>query len=83
MTYGELLYDIPNSLRELIRSLEKESRKLIKAEWSAKYYTSCLNENMLPKHTYISDSKLCEKLIMILYNLESVSILIQLMLECN
>ena len=32
--------------------LEKESRKLIKTEWSAKYYASCLNENMLPKHTY-------------------------------
>ena len=52
MSYGELLYEIPNSLREMIRSLEKESRKLIKTEWSSKYYTSCLNENMLPKHTY-------------------------------
>ena len=51
MTYGELLYEIPNYLREIIRSLEKESRKLIKTEWSAKYYVSCLNENMLPKHT--------------------------------
>ena len=53
MTYEELLYEIPSFLRELIRSLEKESRKLIKTEWSAKYYASCLNENMLPKHTYI------------------------------
>ena len=52
MAYGDLLYEVPNSLREMIRSLEKENRKLIKAEWSAKYYTSCLNENMLPKHTY-------------------------------
>ena len=43
MSYGELLYEIPNSLREMIRSLEKESRKLIKTEWSSKYYTSCLN----------------------------------------
>ena len=53
MTYGELLYEIPNYLQELSRTLEKESKKLIKTEWSAKYYASCLNENMLPKHTYI------------------------------
>ena len=42
MTYGKLLYEISNYLRELIRSLEKESRKLIKTEWSAKYYALCL-----------------------------------------
>ena len=52
MTYEDLLYEISNSLRELIRSLEKESRKLIKTEWSAKYYTSHLNENMLSKHLF-------------------------------
>ena len=44
MTYGDLLYEIPTSSREMIRSLEKESRKLIKTEWSVKYYTSCLNK---------------------------------------
>ena len=54
MNYGELLQNIPQSLRDLIRLYEKENRKLIKTEWSAKYYTSCLNENMLPKHTYIT-----------------------------
>ena len=44
----ELLYEMPNSLRELIQILEKESKKLIKTGWFAK-----LNENMLPKHTLL------------------------------
>ena len=62
MTYGELLYEIPNSLRELIRSLEKESRKLIKAEWSAKYYTSCLYTRVMNEsNLYVKMTKLLSK----------------------
>ena len=34
MNYGNLLYDVPPTFRELIRNLEKENKKLIRAEWS-------------------------------------------------
>ena len=53
MNYGDLLYEIPQQLRDLIRSLEKEKKKLIKTEWSKKFNISCLNENLLPKHTNV------------------------------
>ena len=46
MNYGNLLYDVPPALRDLIRNLEKESKKLIRAEWSQKFNISCLNENL-------------------------------------
>ena len=49
MTYEELLYDIPQFLKRNHSMLNK-CRKLIKNEWNAKNYTSCLNENMLPKN---------------------------------
>ena len=42
MNYGNLLYDVPPALRDLIRNLEKESKKLIRAEWSQKFNISCL-----------------------------------------
>ena len=54
MNYGELLYEVPQALRELIRKLEKGRRNLIKAEWSTKFNYTCLTENILPKHTCIS-----------------------------
>ena len=50
MTYGELLYEIPNSLRELIRSLEKESRKLTKLMY---FFFS----KVLHYYTYRTDHK--------------------------
>ena len=53
MNYGNLLFDVPPTLRDLIRNLEKENKKLIRAEWSQKFNISCLKENLLPKHTYI------------------------------
>ena len=53
MNYGELLQNIPQSLRDLIRLFEKENRKLIKTEWSAKFYTSCLNASMNIKQNYV------------------------------
>ena len=46
MNYGNLLYDVPPTFRELIRNLEKENKKLIRAEWSQKFNISCLNENI-------------------------------------
>ena len=53
MNYGNLLFEVPQQLRDMIRSLEKEKKKLIKTEWSKKFNISCLNENLLPKHTNI------------------------------
>ena len=53
MNYGNLLFEVPQSLREMIRSLEKEKKKFIRAEWSKKFNISCLNENLLPKHTQV------------------------------
>ena len=53
MNYGILLFEVPQQLRDMIRSLEKEKKKLIKTEWSTKFNISCLNENLLPKHTNI------------------------------
>ena len=51
MNYGDLLFEVPQQLRDKIRLLEKEKKKLIKTEWSKKFNISCLNENLLPKHT--------------------------------
>ena len=53
MNYGNLLFEVPQLLRDMIRSLEKEKKKLIKTEWSKKFNISCLNENLLPKHTNV------------------------------
>ena len=54
MNYGNLLFDVPPTLRDLIRNLEKENKKLIRAEWSQKFNISCLKENLLPKHTHVN-----------------------------
>ena len=53
MNYGDLLFEVPQQLRDKIRLLEKEKKKLIKTEWSKKFNISCLNENLLPKHPNI------------------------------
>ena len=34
MSYGNLLFDAPQALKQLISTLVKENIKLIKAEWS-------------------------------------------------
>ena len=44
MNFGDLLHEIPQNLRDLIRKLEKDNKKLISNEWSIKFNLSCLND---------------------------------------
>ena len=48
MNFGDLLHEIPQNLRDLIRKLEKDSKKHISNEWSNKFNLSCLNHNKMP-----------------------------------
>ena len=55
MTYGELLNDIPQFLREIIRNLEKEIRKLFKTEWSAVLSLSLLSTEFYKRNKVSSE----------------------------
>ena len=67
MNFGELLHDLPTTLRSLIRKLEKENKKLITVEWSSRFNSICLSENLLPKFTYelYNDILSCRKFLMV------------------
>ena len=49
--YGDLLYELPNELKNLFRNLERTSRKIIMSNWSLKFNKTCLKENLLPKYS--------------------------------
>ena len=50
---GELIYPLETELRTVIRKFEKCSIKFVKSELSIAFNSTCLNENILPKYTYI------------------------------
>ena len=49
--HGDLLYELPNELKNLFRNLERTSRKIIMSNWSLKFNKTCLKENLLPKYS--------------------------------
>ena len=49
--FGELLFALPDELKNLYRNLERVSRKLIMCNWSLKFNRTCLLENLLPKYS--------------------------------
>ena len=48
MNYASLLYTIPGELRSLFRKYEDHCKKVINNEWSTKFNTICLEEEILP-----------------------------------
>ena len=50
---GELIFDLPNPLKNEVRKLEKTSIKHTKIQLSCVYNDICLQENILPKYTNI------------------------------
>ena len=50
---GNLLYDLPNDTKRLIRKYESTEKKLIKANFALIYNTTCINEDILPKYTNV------------------------------
>ena len=51
MSYGNLLYALPEELRGLFRRYENYSKKLINLEWSIKFNSICNNEDILPNYS--------------------------------
>ena len=49
--FGELLFALPDELKNLYRNLERVSRKLIMSNWSLKFNRTCLLEDILPKYS--------------------------------
>ena len=53
MSFGELLYSIPEDLKKLYRKHESLWKKLINNEWSQKFNAICLQEDILPNYSRI------------------------------
>ena len=53
--FGELLFALPDELKNLYRNLERVSRKLIMCNWSLKFNRTCLLENLLPKYSKLEN----------------------------
>ena len=44
MNYATLLFNLPVELKNLFRKYEKIKNKIINAEWSLKFNTTCLKD---------------------------------------
>lgn len=53
MSFIELIFNVPQSLRALFRKLENIEKKLISTNWSITFNKVCLKENILPTYTTI------------------------------
>ena len=56
MNYTELLFNLPNELKDLFRKYEKIKTKMINAKWSCQFNEICLNEYIyiyINKHIHI------------------------------
>ena len=50
---GNLLYNLPPPIRKIYRKIENISKKIINNQWSQKFNTTCLNENLWPTYSII------------------------------
>ena len=53
MNFGELLHQLPEENRKIIRKKEKLIKKVIKNKYAIVFNQTCLKENILPAYTHI------------------------------
>ena len=53
MSFGEIIYRLPNETKTLIRHLEQAEKKRIKCKYALAFNITCRNEDILPKYTDI------------------------------
>ena len=53
MTIGNLIFNLPNNIKRIIRNVEKTCKKLVNFKYALVFNTTCLNENILPTYTNI------------------------------
>ena len=56
MDFGSLIFNLQPEERSSIRTVEKISKKLITAEFAVIFNNVCIQENLLPKYTYMGYS---------------------------
>ena len=56
MTFAELLHQLTEEQRTLIRKIENLLKKVSNCETAVSFNNTCLRENLLPKYTHISIS---------------------------
>ena len=52
MNYVDLLHAAPADLKKMFRDLEKIKKKLINNNWSIRFNTICMKENIMPNYSY-------------------------------
>ena len=52
-TFGNLIHHLDQPARNLVRTLEKNRRKLVQATYSGTFNYTCLNEGLLPNYSHI------------------------------
>ena len=53
MNYVDLLHAAPADLKKMFRDLEKIKKKLINNNWSIRFNTICMKENIMPNYSYL------------------------------
>ena len=53
MNIGDLIFDLPQQTKLLIRQIEQTRKKLTKTKYSLAFNTTCLKEDVLPNYTNI------------------------------
>ena len=53
MNTGDLIFDLPQQTKHLIRQLEQTRKKLTKTKYSLAFNKTCLKEDVLPNYTNI------------------------------
>ena len=53
MTFGDLIFGLPQEEKLLLRQIEQTRKKLTKTKYAIAFNRTCLKENILPKYTNI------------------------------
>ena len=53
MSFGDLIHQLGNEPKTIIRHIEQTTKKLIKAKYALAFNKTCINENILPKYSNI------------------------------
>lgn len=54
MSFGNLIYQLTNECKTIIRHIEQTTKKLIKAKYALAFNKTCINENILPKYSNLN-----------------------------